>query len=174
MELCDGGCVATLLRHYGALRWNIVARSLSLCLTYSPSLSLSLSPSLVVSLFSSPAHPFYFSLSPSLPLFLPLFSSPSLSLFLSPTLSIYLFPPLFLSLPLFSSLPLSLALALSLCLSRSPSPSPSLSLSSPLGFLPSPLLLHPVHAKSQKNADVHIPTNEHLHTPDCTRPSSII
>jgi hypothetical protein len=26
MELCDGGCVATLLRHYGALRWNIVAR----------------------------------------------------------------------------------------------------------------------------------------------------
>ena len=27
MELCDGGCVATLLRNYGALRWNIVARS---------------------------------------------------------------------------------------------------------------------------------------------------
>ena len=27
MELCDGGCVATLLRAYGALRWNIVARS---------------------------------------------------------------------------------------------------------------------------------------------------
>jgi hypothetical protein len=26
MELCDGGCVATLLRHYGALRWNIVSR----------------------------------------------------------------------------------------------------------------------------------------------------
>ena len=26
MELCDGGCVDTLLRHYGALRWNIVAR----------------------------------------------------------------------------------------------------------------------------------------------------
>ena len=28
MELCDGGCVAALLRNYGALRWNIVARSL--------------------------------------------------------------------------------------------------------------------------------------------------
>ena len=27
MELCDGGCVATLLRNYGTLRWNIVARS---------------------------------------------------------------------------------------------------------------------------------------------------
>ena len=27
MELCDGGCVAALLRNYGALRWNIVARS---------------------------------------------------------------------------------------------------------------------------------------------------
>ena len=27
MELCDGGCVATLLRNYGAFRWNIVARS---------------------------------------------------------------------------------------------------------------------------------------------------
>ena len=27
MDLCDGGCVATLLRHYGAFRWNIVARS---------------------------------------------------------------------------------------------------------------------------------------------------
>ena len=26
MELCDGGCVATLLRNYGPLRWNIVAR----------------------------------------------------------------------------------------------------------------------------------------------------
>ncbi len=26
MELCDGGCVATLLRTYGALRWNIVSR----------------------------------------------------------------------------------------------------------------------------------------------------
>ena len=26
MELCDGGCVAALLRNYGALRWNIVAR----------------------------------------------------------------------------------------------------------------------------------------------------
>ena len=27
MELCDGGCVADLLRRYGAFRWNIVARS---------------------------------------------------------------------------------------------------------------------------------------------------
>ena len=27
MELCDGGCVAAILRNYGALRWNIVARS---------------------------------------------------------------------------------------------------------------------------------------------------
>ena len=26
MELCDGGCVSTILRTYGALRWNIVAR----------------------------------------------------------------------------------------------------------------------------------------------------
>ncbi len=27
MELCDGGCVATLLHRYGPFRWNIVARS---------------------------------------------------------------------------------------------------------------------------------------------------
>jgi hypothetical protein len=26
MELCDGGCVDSLLQHYGALRWNIVSR----------------------------------------------------------------------------------------------------------------------------------------------------
>ena len=26
MELCDGGCVATLLPLYGPLRWNIVSR----------------------------------------------------------------------------------------------------------------------------------------------------
>ena len=34
MELCDGGCVAALLRNYGALRWNIVARSPPAALRY--------------------------------------------------------------------------------------------------------------------------------------------
>ena len=31
MELCDGGCVASILRLYGPLRWNLVARCLHAC-----------------------------------------------------------------------------------------------------------------------------------------------